>query len=92
MPQIVTLTVKCVLTLYRDGWSIRPASQYRRPFLAHVNVYAISNFLPSSFVLDHFFWYEIVHNQILYRNMYFKSRIFNIMANNKREMTHLCKN
>ena len=61
-------------------------------FHHNVNVYAISNFLPSSFVLDHFFWYQIVQNQILYRNMYFKSKIFNIIANNTRERTNLYEN
>ena len=42
----------------------------------HVNVNAISNFEPLSFVLDNFFWYQIVRNQILCRNMHFKCRIF----------------
>ena len=45
-------------------------------FRPHINVYETFNFLPSSFVLDCFFWYQIVRNQILYRNIYFKSKTY----------------
>ena len=42
----------------------------------YTNVYALSDFLPSSFILDRLFSYQIVQNQLLYRNRYFKCRIF----------------
>ena len=76
------------------GWAVDKASIAigAGHFRLDVNVYAISNFLPSSFVLDNFFWYQIIRNQIPYRKMYLNQEYFNIMANNTREMTYLCKN
>ena len=65
------------LSLRRAGRSMQPnVPLWVGHFQPIANVYAISNFLPSSFVLDNFFWYQIVRNQLLYRNVYFKSRIF----------------
>ena len=60
------------------GWAVDKASVQigAGHFRPDVNVYAISNFLPLSFVLDNLFWYQTVRNQILYRNVYFKSRIY----------------
>ena len=54
------------------GWAVDAANVPIQAgnFRPVANVYAISNFLPSSFVLHNFFWYLIVRNQILYRNMY----------------------
>ena len=55
------------------GWALPIVAGY---FWPKVNVYVISNFLPLSFVLENFFGYQIVRNQMLYINTYFKSRIF----------------
>ena len=76
------------------GWAVDKASVPIRAwhFRPDVNVYVISNFLPLSFVLDNFFWYQIVCNQILYRNMYLNLEYFNIMANNTRERHIYAKN
>ena len=79
-------SIACDTNTFR-GWGVDKASvpigaEHFRP---DVNVYAISNFLPLSFVLDNLFLYQIVRNQILYRNMYFKYRI------NTRETTYLCQ-
>ena len=71
------------------GWELPIGKGHFRP---NKNAYAISNFLPLSFVLDNFFcWYQIVQSQVLYRNMYFKCKYFNIMANNTRETPYFCK-
>ena len=60
------------------GWAVVKASIPLGAvhFRLDVNVYAIFNFQPLSFVLDNFFWYQIVQNKIFYRDLYFKSRIF----------------
>ena len=46
------------------GWAVDNASVPigAGHFRPDVNVYAISNFLPLSFVLDYFFWYQIVRH------------------------------
>ena len=47
------------------GWAVDAADvPMGEAFSAVANVYAISNFLPSSLVLDNLFWYQIVRNQI----------------------------
>ena len=62
-----------------------------RHFLPDINVYAISNFLTSSLVLDIFFCMKLFAIKFTLRIFVFYLKYFNNIANNTRESKNLCE-